>query len=109
MIYGYTRVSTKKQVEGYGLKTQKNDILNKYPTAIIIEEQYTGTKLDRPIFNNLLKKLKENDILVVSDFWLFDSHVNETAAPLFRHKCQEIRPPPTLTANNPSFLCASKP
>ena len=66
MIYGYTRVSTKKQVEGYGLKTQKNDILNKYPTAIIIEEQYTGTKLDRPIFNDLLKKLKENDILVVS-------------------------------------------
>lgn len=37
MIYGYTRVSTKKQVEGYGLKTQKNDILNKYPSSIIIE------------------------------------------------------------------------
>lgn len=66
MIYGYTRVSTKKQVEGYGLKAQKNDILNKYPSAIIIEEQYTGTKLDKPIFNDLLKKLKENDILVVS-------------------------------------------
>lgn len=66
MIYGYTRVSTKKQVEGYGLEVQKNDILSKYPSAIIIEEQYTGTKLDRPIFNELMEKLKADDILVVS-------------------------------------------
>lgn len=49
MIYGYTRVSTKKQVEGYGLEVQKREILEKYPSAIIFEEQYTGTKLDRPI------------------------------------------------------------
>lgn len=66
MIYGYTRVSTKKQVQGYGLETQKNEILNKYPSAMIIEEQYTGTKLDRPIFNELLGKLQEDDILIVS-------------------------------------------
>lgn len=66
MIYGYTRVSTRKQVEGYGLEVQKKEILDKYPTATIIEEQYTGTKLDRPIFNELLNNLKANDILVVS-------------------------------------------
>ena len=66
MIYGYTRVSTRKQVDGYGLEVQKNDILSKYPTATIINEQYTGTKLDRPIFNNLLDSLESNDILVVS-------------------------------------------
>lgn len=66
MIYGYTRVSTKKQVDGYGLEVQKNEIINKYPSALIIEEQYTGTKLDRPIFNELLNKLQANDILVVS-------------------------------------------
>lgn len=66
MIYGYTRVSTKKQVIGYGLEVQKNEILSKYPSAIIVEEQYTGTKVDRPIFNDLLNKLKANDILVVS-------------------------------------------
>lgn len=66
MIYGYTRVSTKKQVEGYGLEVQKREILEKYPSAIIFEEQYTGTKLDRPIFNNLLQNLQEKDILVVS-------------------------------------------
>ena len=66
MIYGYTRVSTKKQLEGHGLEAQKKDILNKYPTAIILEEQYTGTKLDRPVFNAILFKLKSNDILAVS-------------------------------------------
>lgn len=66
MIYGYTRVSTKKQVDGYGLEVQKNEIMSKYPSAVIIEEQYTGTKLDRPIFNDLLDKLQADDILVVS-------------------------------------------
>ena len=66
MIYGYTRVSTKKQVDGYGLEVQKNEIISKYPSAVIIEEQYTGTKLNRPVFNDLLSKLQEDDILVVS-------------------------------------------
>lgn len=66
MIYGYTRVSTKKQVDGFGLEVQKNEIKSKYPTAIIIEEQYTGTKLDRPLFKDLLSKLQADDILVVS-------------------------------------------
>ena len=66
MIYGYTRVSTRKQLEGNSLIAQKNEILGKYSSAVIIEEQYTGTKLNRPLFNKLLKKLKSNDILVVS-------------------------------------------
>lgn len=66
MIFGYTRVSTRKQVEGYGLEVQKNEILSKYPTATIIDEQYTGTRLDRPIFNELLDSLQADDILVVS-------------------------------------------
>lgn len=66
MIYGYVRVSTKKQVDGYGLEVQKNDILSKYPAALIFDEQYTGTKLDRPIFKKLIEKLTTGDILVVS-------------------------------------------
>ena len=66
MIYGYTRVSTRKQVDGYGLDVQRKEILSKYPDAKIYEEQYTGVKLDRPVFTGLLLMLKENDILVVS-------------------------------------------
>jgi len=66
MIYGYTRVSTKKQLDGYGLETQRIEIIQKYPDAIIIKEQYIGTKLNRPVFKRLIKKLTPNDILVVS-------------------------------------------
>lgn len=66
MIYGYTRVSTKKQLDGYGLETQRIEITQKYPDAIIVKEQYTGTKLNRPVFKRLIKKLTPNDILVVS-------------------------------------------
>ena len=66
MIYGYTRVSTRKQADGYGLEVQKKEILSKYSSATIVEEQFTGTKVDRPVFKKLLKKLQANDILVVS-------------------------------------------
>lgn len=74
MIYGYTRVSTRKQLEGHGLESQKIEILSKYPEAVIIEEQYTGTKLDRPLFQKLINKLKPNDILVVSKLDRFDCY-----------------------------------
>ena len=66
MIYVYTRVSIKKQVDGYDLEVQKNEIINKYPTAYIIEEQFTGTKLERPVFSELLNKIQADDILVVA-------------------------------------------
>lgn len=67
MIYGYIRVSTKQQLDGYSLETQRKEILLRYPEAKIYEEQYTGTKLNRPIFTKLLREIKENDILVVSN------------------------------------------
>lgn len=77
MIYGYTRVSTRKQVEGDGLDAQKNEILSKYPSAVIIDEQYTGTKLSRPIFNDLLETLQTDDILVVSKLDRFARNIVE--------------------------------
>lgn len=66
MIYGYVRVSTKNQLEGFGLETQKNEILEKYPSSKIFEEQFTGSKLDRPILNDILDILKVNDTLIVT-------------------------------------------
>lgn len=66
-IYGYTRVSTKLQArDGNSLEQQKNEILNKYPTAKIFSESYTGTKTDRPIFNKVINEVKEGDTLVVT-------------------------------------------
>ncbi len=66
MVLGYCRVSSKKQLEGYGLEAQIEEIKSKYENAIIYQEQYTGTKTDRPIFNEVLRELKEGDILVVT-------------------------------------------
>ncbi len=66
MIYGYTRVSTRAQLDGHGLQAQKQEILSKYENSQILEEQFTGIRLDRPILNNLLENIKEGDTLVVT-------------------------------------------
>ncbi|MGL5328350.1 MAG: recombinase family protein [Peptostreptococcaceae bacterium] len=68
MIYGYARVSSKKQLnEGNGLEAQIKTIKEKYPHAEITTEQYTGgVVLERPKFKELVDKLKDNDTLVVT-------------------------------------------
>lgn len=68
MIYGYCRVSSKKQLEGNGMEVQKQEIQERYKDSGIkfIEEQYTGGSTDRPKFNKLFDKLEKGDILVVS-------------------------------------------
>ena len=65
-IYGYCRVSSKGQLDNNSLEQQEEEILNKYSNAEIFKEQFTGTTTDRPIFNNVLEHLKENDTLVVT-------------------------------------------
>lgn len=66
MIYGYCRVSSKKQLEGHGLEAQRQEILAKYNNVSILEEQYTGTKTNRPVFNELMSTIEKGDILVVT-------------------------------------------
>lgn len=60
MIYGYTRVSTKKQ----SIERQIRNIQNAFPNSYIIQEAYTGTKIERPYFSKLLAKLKPGDTIV---------------------------------------------
>jgi DNA invertase Pin-like site-specific DNA recombinase len=67
MIIGYARVSTKGQLkEGHSIEVQTRDILDRYDSAVIRVEQYTGTTTDRPIFNKLIEDLKQGDTLVVT-------------------------------------------
>lgn len=66
MIYGYCRVSSKEQLDNNSFQLQETEILNKYENAVIIKEQFTGTTTDRPKFNQLIKSLDKNHILVVS-------------------------------------------
>lgn len=66
-IIGYCRVSTKLQAkEGNSLEQQREEILNKYSNAEIYQESYTGTKTDRPVFNDVVSKLFKGDMLVVT-------------------------------------------
>lgn len=66
MNFGYIRVSTKGQLENNSFKQQEKEILERYPDAKIYKEQFTGSSMDRPIFNNLLDKLDKNDTLIVT-------------------------------------------
>ena len=59
-IYGYARVSTLKQ----NIERQIRNIKAEYPEAIIVTDEYTGTKLDRPGWTKLYKKVKAGDVIV---------------------------------------------
>ena len=66
MIYGYARVSSKGQLrDGNGLEEQREKLLQA-GCQEIVEEQYTGTTMNRPMFNELLGKLKADDTLIVT-------------------------------------------
>lgn len=59
-IYGVARISTKKQ----SIERQIRNIKSEYPSAVIIEEVYTGTTTDRKEFKKLLSKVKSGDTIV---------------------------------------------
>ena len=63
IIYGYARVSTLKQK----VDRQIENIKKAFPEAVIIAESYTGTKMDRPKWNELYKKLKKGDTVVFDE------------------------------------------
>lgn len=63
-IYGYCRVSSKGQLDNNSLEQQHNEMLERYPNIEIFKEQFTGTKMDRPIFNKVVGLLKNGDTLV---------------------------------------------
>jgi DNA invertase Pin-like site-specific DNA recombinase len=63
MIYGYCRISTKKQ----SIHRQIRNIKAEYPSAVIVTEAYTGTKLDRPEWSKLHRKLKSGDTVVFDE------------------------------------------
>ena len=64
MLYGAARISTGKQ----SIERQVRNILAKYPTAKIIKDTYTGTKLEgRKEFEKLIKIIKKGDIIVFDE------------------------------------------
>lgn len=65
MIYGYARVSTKKQLSGNSIEEQYSTLKEQGCQEIIVE-QYTGKTTDRPELGALMQKMTKGDTLVVT-------------------------------------------
>lgn len=59
-LYGYCRISKKSQ----SIDRQIRNIKNSYPESVIIREAFTGTRINRPEWNKLYKKLQNGDIVI---------------------------------------------
>ena len=80
-IYGYARVSTKKQgKDGNSLEAQEQAIHEKYPECKIYSEAFTGTKFERKKFLELVDKLQADDVLVVTKLDRFCRNTREGLA-----------------------------
>ena len=60
MLYGYARISRREQ----NIERQIRNIKAEYPEAVIFQEAFTGTKIERPEWVKLTKKLKAGDTVV---------------------------------------------
>lgn len=60
MIWGYARKSRPTQ----NLERQLRNIKAEYPSAVVVQEAYTGTKMNRPEWGKLVKKLRAGDTVV---------------------------------------------
>lgn len=60
MIYGYCRISTKKQ----NIERQARNIKTMFPDALIVKEIFTGTKLERKEWQKIDKALRSGDTVV---------------------------------------------
>lgn len=65
MIYGYARVSTKKQLGGNSIEEQYSTLKEQGCQEIIVE-QYSGKTTDRPELGALMQKMAKGDTLVVT-------------------------------------------
>ena len=66
MIYGYARVSTVRQSKDGNSLEDQTKALQQYGCREIITEAFTGKTMERPKFQQLLKKLLPGDTLVVT-------------------------------------------
>lgn len=76
MLYGYTRISRPKQ----SIERQIRNIKQSYPDAIIIEEVFTRTTLNRKEWQKLFKKVKEGDTIVFDSVSRMSGNAEEGVA-----------------------------
>lgn len=57
MDYGYCRISTQKQ----SIERQIRNIKKEYPQALIVQEVFTRTRIDRKEWQKLVKVVRSGD------------------------------------------------
>jgi DNA invertase Pin-like site-specific DNA recombinase len=63
--FGYTRVSTENQLTNYSIEVQREKLIAwGVPEENIFAEAHTATEMDRPVLNELSKKIREGDLLI---------------------------------------------
>ena len=60
MIYGYARISRREQ----SIDRQIRNIKKEYPDAVILQEAFTGVRMDRPEWQKLFGKVRSGDTIV---------------------------------------------
>lgn len=58
-IYGYARISRPSQ----SIERQVRNIKSVFPTAIIVEEAYSGTTMSRPKWDTVMRQVQEGDLI----------------------------------------------
>lgn len=66
IVYGYARVSTVKQMKNGNSLDDQTARLKEAGATEIYKDSYTGTKMERPEFDKLRKKLTKGDTLIVT-------------------------------------------
>ena len=77
-VYGYARISKQKQ----SIERQIRNINAEYPSAIIVKEAYTGTKIDRKEWNKLVRIVKGGDTIVFDSVSRMSRNAAEGFVPL---------------------------
>jgi len=72
-IFGYVRISTSKQ----SLERQVRNIKAQFNEALIVKEIFTGTSIERPELEKLLKNVKSGDTIVFDSVSRMSRNANE--------------------------------
>ena len=80
MIYGYARVSTRGQARDGNSLEQQSETLRAHGAEKIYVDSFTGTKMDRPQFKELMGIVTTGDTLIVTKLDRFARTVSEASA-----------------------------
>ena len=58
-IYGYARISRPSQ----SIERQVRNIKAIFPNAIVVEEAYSGTTMNRPKWESIMRQVQEGDLI----------------------------------------------